>query len=728
MSLLPVYAAALRRGILSFLALISWLQATAADPVTYYSITGAPPVVTTSCITVVCTKVNNKEHATDAALDNFATLDLGIIAGSASISMKLNGTVPAYSRAGVVVSGTATVLSLNLLGGARITTYAKGVEKDKLVVDMNLLKPAIGSSRPTRLEFEAPQAFDEIKLEYYQTASIDIFNQHDLRVYYAYGISNSNQNEVQGYLSRTNSASTAVSPGALGLCLNTAVAHPERATDTDLTSNYASFSSAVDVSCPATLNVGLEGIAPAGYHAGFVIGNGGLLDASVLAGLQVRTYLGDEEQETFSGASLLRLNLLPDGSNRYYVSFATSEAFDRVSISRTELLSALNNVRLYYGFGIEPRAFEAETITLSDNTTATPNQDFQARSNSVLSVNINGTVNGIVNPQNAANASTTDYAKITSLVNVLGTQRLKVKLNGTGQAGNTAGVVLQLGEGLLDASLLNNFRINTYGGPDGNTLLESASGASALQLAVLGGNKSELTLRTTQDFTWVELEVNNGIGALGDVRMYYGLADDRPYGFPNNIVTPVVLPVELTAWQAQVQGSSVLLQWRTASEQQSSHFVVERATQAGAETFVAVGQVQAAGSSSQARTYTLRDAQAGKLGAAKLYYRLRQVDLDGHQKVSEVVVAELGAASYALQVYPNPATAAGIVQVALTGLPQLGHSVRILDNQGRLVREYPVLQLGQQLLVQQLPAGMYHVLLQGGSGQRLAIQKIVVTP
>lgn len=238
MRFLPAFATVGHRGFLTFLALLTWVKALAADPVTYYSNTGAAPAVTTSCVTIFCTDVTNPNRATDALLTNFATLSLGTIIGSASISMKLSATAPAYSRAGVVVSGTTALTSLNLLGGARLTTYDKGVEKDQLVVDTNLLKAAIGSDRPTRLEFQASYAFDEVKLEYYQTVSISLLNKHDLRVYYAFSSSNSNQDVVNGYLSRTNDHSTAVSPGAIGVCVNTAVANPEWATDTDLTTIY----------------------------------------------------------------------------------------------------------------------------------------------------------------------------------------------------------------------------------------------------------------------------------------------------------------------------------------------------------------------------------------------------------------------------------------------------------------------------------------------------------
>ena len=74
----------------------------------------------------------------------------------------------------------------------------------------------------------------------------------------------------------------------------------------------------------------------------------------VLSGLRVSTYRnGVATGESATGTGVLELRLLPDG--QVQVSFPTKLLFDEVKIERVGALTALDNLRLYYGFGVEPR-------------------------------------------------------------------------------------------------------------------------------------------------------------------------------------------------------------------------------------------------------------------------------------------------------------------------------------------------------------------------------------
>lgn len=84
------------------------------------------------------------------------------------------------------------------------------------------------------------------------------------------------------------------------------------------------------------------------------------------------------------------------------------------------------------------------------------------------------------------------------------------------------------------------------------------------------------------------------------------------------------LPVELLAFSAQEVGEAVRLDWSTATETGSSHFVVERSRDL--DRFVAVGSLAAAGFSQTTAHYSVVDQQA--LDGLS-YYRLKQVDLNG---------------------------------------------------------------------------------------------------
>jgi hypothetical protein len=123
--------------------------------------------------------------------------------------------------------------------------------------------------------------------------------------------------------------------------------------------------------------------------------------------------------------------------------------------------------------------------------------------------------------------------------------------------------------------------------------------------------------------------------------------DDIVYGRIGS--NPV--PVELTSFNASVNGKDVVLSWETATEVNNSGFQVERSTDK--VSFTSVGFVKGNGSTSEKSRYSFVDTDL-KPGA--YYYRLKQMDLDGKFEYSKVVEVNLEIpASYNLsQNYPNP--------------------------------------------------------------------------
>lgn len=173
--------------------------------------------------------------------------------------------------------------------------------------------------------------------------------------------------------------------------------------------------------------------------------------------------------------------------------------------------------------------------------------------------------------------------------------------------------------------------------------------------------------------------------------------------------TPVVLqplPVELVRFVGQRRGSEVRLSWETASERNSAYFEVERSTDG--RSFTSIGQVNAAGTSAVPRSYGFTDAQ---LLAGTIYYRLRQVDVDGksyYSKVVPVQVAELTGV-----VVPNPV--ATELQLRLP-TPVAGPiTLRFLDATGRVVWQ-------QERLLTEPTSWLYIPAVQLASGRWYAVQ------
>ena len=481
----------------------------------------------------------------------------------------------------------------------------------------------------------------------------------------------------------------------------------------------------MDISCPAALNVQLPSPAAENYQAGFVVGNSSLLDVNALSKFKITTYLNGKQQETSVDANLLEVNLLPDG--KYQISFPATLPFDHVALQQTGALatSVLSDLNVYYGFGIEQQAFRDQNPRQSKFATAAGNAQVNGSPGLLCAT---GGSCGISNAANAADNTLSNYASIASVAAVGGTNRLRLRLNGTGgAAGNRAGVVLTEGGGLLDAALLSHLTLRTYAA-DGTTLVETASGSSILSISLFNGGKDEVSFLTTQPFSWVEVEVPNGLASvLADTRLYYAFADDARIGFPSNLTAPLnPLPVELVAFAGRATARGTELTWKTASELNNRYFAVERAVTAQGGAFREIGRVAGPGTSAAGRAYALLDAEAAALSSPTVYYRLRQVDEDGTESLSPVVVvAYRGELLAALQLAPNPATGAEPVRVRID-VAAAGQQLLIYDVQGRLVSRQNVEGPAATLATAALRQGFYLVVLTNSAGQRLTSQRLVV--
>ena len=653
---------------------------------------------------------------------------VGVAAG-VSIRVGLDASARVGDRVGLLVAPEASLAGASALGTYTLRTYMRG---SSTVIETRVVSAAVVQSlravaatgQPVQMEFVAAQPFDDIQLEV--SGITDVL--YRLRVYNAYAVEALVQQPVQGLVSRFTAPdlspyySTAVTPGNLGACVNTNVTDPANAVDGSLT-NFAQFGSFLSVSCPSSLSVKLENLrtAPAGYYAGFVLGTAGLVDIAALSNLRITTYRTINgvrtKQESASGPSLLDLNVLPNG--KFQVSFPTTLPFDEVKLEQIDALSVLDNLKIYHGFGIEPSAFIGSTRILSDFDQST------------APAKVDATVTGVVcalcsvtNPEGAADNDPNTKAVLNVAAGVGTSVGLKVELRGTGVAGYRAGMVISNNTGLIDVSLLDRITLTTYGA-DGQ-VIESASGASLLALNILPDGKQEVSFLTTKNFSAVKINVSSLVGLGINMSVFQAFADNLAGGLFTTITAP--LPVELTAFTGRWANGAAELKWNTASEKNSSHFVVERSN-GGDAAFRPVGQVTAAGNSTTPHSYQLRDAEAGAQGVSTLYYRLRQVDKDGKQEFSPLVTITVGkqaAIEPVVEVYPNPAADAQVVSVHILNLPAGGGMVQTYSQIGQLVSQLPVAQATTRLALPALAPGLYDVVLRSASGQRLATQPLVV--
>jgi hypothetical protein len=97
------------------------------------------------------------------------------------------------------------------------------------------------------------------------------------------------------------------------------------------------------------------------------------------------------------------------------------------------------------------------------------------------------------------------------------------------------------------------------------------------------------------------------------------------------------LPVELISFEGMPTEKGNLLVWKTASEHNSSHYLIEKSTTGYFNENSIIGQKPAAGNSTTIMTYTFID---NDFESTFNYYRLTQVDNDGKFKVYDPILID----------------------------------------------------------------------------------------
>ena len=204
-----------------------------------------------------------------------------------------------------------------------------------------------------------------------------------------------------------------------------------------------------------------------------------------------------------------------------------------------------------------------------------------------------------------------------------------------------------------------------------------------------------------------------------------------PAIFAYGIMIEDLLPITWLSFTAECDNANPVLNWSTASENNSDYFVVEIAEvlENNNIKWEEAGRVRAAGNSNTRNDYTYTcDVQL----SAQNYYHIKQVDIDGNYSYSKIVSiscknANNNSNDNAIIVFPNPSDGKTLKIYSSSELKDL--DIQIFDITGRLVKQYRVKSLSETYdlyMETRLESGSYLIVLKSKVSNVDMKQKLIV--
>ncbi|HWB90248.1 MAG TPA: T9SS type A sorting domain-containing protein [Puia sp.] len=267
----------------------------------------------------------------------------------------------------------------------------------------------------------------------------------------------------------------------------------------------------------------------------------------------------------------------------------------------------------------------------------------------------------------------------------------------------TTDVTLSKLSGSSELNVTSTSILNSANHPTSTT----GSGAASGSVLVSGINITQLVFNVCMRGDGGESKWSGNNMHMGDAWLI-GVSEET---------SMFVLPVKFSDFTATAKGNSAMLQWTTASEQNTDHFIVEY-SQDGT-SWQDIGTVKAAGNSGTPTNYSYIQYNPA---AGNNFYRIAEVDLDGsysYTQVQELYFSQPGAA--ALNFFPNPTRDHVTVT---TGSAKI-KSAEILTIDGKVVELVSGFRSGASIDLSRYPAGIYVLVFRNadGSAQTAKVQK-----
>ena len=167
------------------------------------------------------------------------------------------------------------------------------------------------------------------------------------------------------------------------------------------------------------------------------------------------------------------------------------------------------------------------------------------------------------------------------------------------------------------------------------------------------------------------------------------------------------LPVKMLSFAANKSSNKkdIDLNWSTASEQNNAKFIVQRSV-AGNENYQEIGEVKSNGNSTKTTSYSYNDKDAQTIldNNMVIYYRLKQVDIDGKSTYTNEVAVKAENTSVTVSAYPNPTK--GLLTITIPANKGNICTTEFYDITGKLCRKTTI-NSKEQIDISDLKTGVY---------------------
>ena len=199
-----------------------------------------------------------------------------------------------------------------------------------------------------------------------------------------------------------------------------------------------------------------------------------------------------------------------------------------------------------------------------------------------------------------------------------------------------------------------------------------------------------------------------GVTGLGAGTYYYrvrankaSLSGEGALSYASVSATTLsALPAIWESVQATAAGTTTAVVWTTLTEQNSAYFTVQRSNEG--ISYTEIGRINAAGESSQKRSYNYTDQSPAK---GLNYYRVCLTDKDGSQTCTGVKTVNFTRSSGNVSVYPSPASDHVFIDVQDATLNNT--RCTIYNFQGQPVMQFQVKKGVEKKQVASLLPGIY---------------------